>query len=242
MLSMLKIIRIWFWVIVGWSVVVLPAWAGNNSGQAFTNWPDTGQTKCYNDSVEIPCPAEGAAFHGQDAQYLGPARSYSKLDSTGNTLPDTATSYAMVKDNVTGLVWEQKTSKDGTANYSDPHDADNTYTWCDTNPDTNGGNQGTCGTNDTMDFLVALNGANFGGHNDWRLPTINELATLVDLGRSNPAIDPVFAATTQWDYVWSSTTYAKWTVIAWVFHFYISHNSNNYKSSSYYVRAVRGGQ
>ena len=32
--------------------------------------PDTGQTKCYNDSVEITCPEPGEDFYGQDAQYL----------------------------------------------------------------------------------------------------------------------------------------------------------------------------
>jgi hypothetical protein len=45
----------------------------------------------------------------------------------------------MVKDNVTGLIWEMKTSKDAVKNYTDPHDADNTYTWYDSNPATNGG-------------------------------------------------------------------------------------------------------
>ncbi len=30
--------------------------------------PDTGQTKCYNDTAEIPCSAPGEDFHGQDAR------------------------------------------------------------------------------------------------------------------------------------------------------------------------------
>ncbi len=30
--------------------------------------PDTGQTKCYNDTAEIPCPTFGDDFHWQDAQ------------------------------------------------------------------------------------------------------------------------------------------------------------------------------
>jgi hypothetical protein len=32
-----------------------------------------------------------------------------------------------------------------------------------------------------------------GGFTDWRLPTIQELLTLVDYGRSSPAIDPIFS-------------------------------------------------
>ena len=31
--------------------------------------PDTGQTKCYDNTQEIPCPQSGDPFYGQDAQY-----------------------------------------------------------------------------------------------------------------------------------------------------------------------------
>ena len=229
---MLKVIRVWLLTVMAISGAALPALAGNNSGQAFTSWPDTGQAKCYNDTTEIPCPAAGAAFYGQDAQYNGPAHSYTSLgDET------------MIQDNVTGLIWEMKTAKNGAANYADPHDADNTYTWCDTEPTTNGGNQGACGTNDTMDFLAALNaGAGFGSHTDWRLPTIKELVTLVDWGRVNPSIDPLFATTTQPLYYWSSTTFATYTAGAWLVNFGYGNDYADLKSSGYYVRAVRGGQ
>lgn len=209
---------------------VFPAWAGNNSGQDFSTWPDTGQTKCYNNTVEIPCPEEGQPFHGQDAQYAGPARSYTDLGS------------GMIRDNVTGLTWEQKTNRNGIANYLDPHDADNTYTWCDTDGNTNGGNQGSCSNSDTMDFLAALNSANYGGHSDWRLPTIKELATLIFWSSGNPAIDPVFAATTVSSGYWSSTTRAGGSDDAWLVGFRYGGASGGGKSSSYYVRAVRGGQ
>ena len=30
--------------------------------------PDTGQTKCYDDTEEITCPAPGEDFYSQDAQ------------------------------------------------------------------------------------------------------------------------------------------------------------------------------
>jgi len=206
------------------------ALAGNNSGQAFSTWPDTGQTKCYNNANEIPCPASGD-FKGQDAQYNGPNRSYTLLG--GGT---------MVQDNVTGLIWEMKGSKDNSKNYSNPHDADNTYTWCDPNPTTNGGNQGTCGADDTKDFIDQLNSSGFGGYTNWRLPTIKELATLADLGRTYLHIDPVFAATTQSSYYWSSTTNAGYPHSAWRVVFYYGGDYYDYKSNAYYVRAVRGGQ
>jgi len=57
---------------------------------------DTGQTTCYDATVAIPCPATGQSFSGQDAQFDGTQPSYSK-SSDGLT----------VKDNVTGLTWQQ---------------------------------------------------------------------------------------------------------------------------------------
>ena len=52
--------------------------------------PDTGQTKCYNATVEITCPSPGQPFYGQDANYSINPMSYTKLDGSGNALPDSA--------------------------------------------------------------------------------------------------------------------------------------------------------
>jgi len=57
--------------------------------------------------------------------------SFTKLDGLGNDPSNDAPAWAMVRDNVTGLIWEVKQSRDGVKNYADPHDADNTYTWYD---------------------------------------------------------------------------------------------------------------
>ena len=40
--------------------------------------PDTGQTKCYDNSQEITCPNPGEDYYGQDAQYITNPRSVSK--------------------------------------------------------------------------------------------------------------------------------------------------------------------
>ncbi len=176
-------------------------------------WPDTGQTKCYDNISEMPCPAPGEPFYGQDAQYQGPARSYTKLGHGGASLSDSATQengWLMTRDNVTGLVWEMKTD-DGTI-----HDKYNTFTWCDGNSATNGGNEGTCGSGtgnaatDTEAFIDALNDAQFGGFSDWRLPGIKELSSLINssIPYPGPTIDAVWFPRTVSSSYWSSATYA----------------------------------
>ena len=111
--------------------------------------PDTGQTKCYDaNGYEInPCPSPGQSFYGQDGNYTCNPHSYTMLAGG-----------IMVQDNVTGLIWENKTDD------SSIHDKDNTYNWYDAQ----------------SVFIATLNSQNFGGHNDWRLPTVKELSTIVD--------------------------------------------------------------
>jgi hypothetical protein len=132
--------------------------------------PDTGQTKCYNNSVEIACHSSGKPFYGQYANYNINPISYTKLDANGNALPVSASSWVMVKDNVTGLIWENKTT-DGSI-----HDKRNKYTWYDpADPVPGSPGNGT----DTKDFIDALNSARFGSYSDWRMPTIKEISTIV---------------------------------------------------------------
>ena len=77
-----------------------------------------------------------------------------------------------------------KTDDDGKTDYSNPHDADNIYTWYDSNPATNGGFAGYAGDGkNTENFIKALNDAKYGGFSDWRMPTIKELAYIVDYSR-----------------------------------------------------------
>jgi len=157
------------------SLVSAPAFAGT--------LPDTGQTACYDNEAEIACPQPGEPFYGQDAQYEAAAMSYTKLGHGGVELPDNATEWIMVRDNVTGLEWENKTDN-GTI-----HDKDNLYGWY----------------NAEDIFFDQINIDNFGGHSDWRVPELKELAMLVDssIPCPGPTIDTAYFMPSQAAHYWS---------------------------------------
>lgn len=141
-----------------------------------------------------------------------------------------------VTDTSTGLMWEKKTD-DGTI-----HDKDNGYSWSTGepyNPD------GTA----FFTFLATLNGpAPFAGHDDWRLPTITELLTIVDLtkgycgGGTGACIDEAVFGPTQADYYWSASTASGAPLYAWCLRFFSGAAGVEGKPTLVdYVRAVRGG-
>ena len=156
-----------------------------------------------------------------------------------------------VCDHQTGLMWEIKDASDGTADYDNPDDVDNNYTWTSaadgdyTNPD------GTAFT----DFLARLNGAiadgavrgQLGGHNDWRLPTGLELLTILNIlycSNFPVCIDPIFGPTSIATDYWSSTSYASNPNVAWG-AFFSDGDGGMFsvdKTSAVRVRAVRGGR
>lgn len=71
----------------------------------------------------------------------------------------------------------------------------------------------------------------------WRMPTREELLTIVDLKRYGPAADSIFSAKSSW--YWSSTPYAYGSVYAWVVYFDDGGVSWGVVSSGGCVRAVR---
>ena len=77
------------------------------------------------------------------------------------------------------------------------------------------------------------------GPNNWRLPTIQELQTIVDESRVNPAIDTTAFPSTPAQYFWSSSPYAGDSSDAWVVDFHLGYVYHDDVGYTYRVRCVR---
>ena len=86
--------------------------------------------------------------------------------------------------------------------------------------------------------LTTCEGLTYAGYSDWRLPNVNELASLVNYQRYNPASD--FPGTPSSTF-WSSSTCVGNAVSAWYMHFGNGYVYGHYKTYRSNARCVRGG-
>ena len=214
---------------LGLSATAVEAWDNNNtppqpSSCGNSTFPASGQTT----------PAMGTMTHTgatvRDDGFVKAGGPLSYQDNGDGTITDLNT----------GLMWEKK-SADGSL-----HDVFKSFVWSSPVTDT------------VWDWIDAINtevgnGIGFAGFNDWRLPNVRELLSIIDYGRLNPAVDPAFnnnvstgctvltCSATLGAAYWSSTTVATVDVDAWTVEFAAGHVAALLKSDSHFVRAVRGG-
>ncbi len=101
------------------------------------------------------------------------------------------------------------------------------------------------GTNASMTWSNALATANVAAHagfNDWRLPTRNELRSLVETSCYSPSINSNSFPATDISNYWTSTTRATDTPYALLVHFSDGQLTAAGKTYGFGVRLVRGGR
>lgn len=215
------------------------------------NYSEGNNTTCIGETV-----GEQDCSHGRDATHNNDddgraGFSFTKIDSNGDALSVDATAWSCVQDNTTGLIWEVKTNK--STLQRDFRDMDYRYTWYNSTGINDGGaagtpNGGSCHDAincDTEKYVMAVNAAGLCGGTDWRIPTVSELAGLLDLNiltLFEPLIDTVYFPNTDASSYWTSTPVAADSNRAWVIGFTNSYAYDNDKprDNSYRVRLVRG--
>ena len=224
---------------------------------------DTGFIRCGNaDDNDLPCPQEG--FARQDAEFGRDVTrnddsdghagfSFTKICNSGEaagegncpaqpSLGSGANNWGCTRDNVTRLMWEVKTDDDGL------RDKDHTYSWYNSDSNTNGGdagtaNGGTCPDNgncDTEKYVARVNAVGLCGFNEgWRLPKWEELRSIVNYGATVPAIDSVYFSNTVVSYYWTASPNASDNNDVWVIYSPFGYVSSYDKSNDGSLRLVR---
>ena len=93
----------------------------------------------------------------------------------------------------------------------------------------------------TYDWTNALQTAKNMG-NEWRVPNIKELDSLVEEACYNAAINETFFPNTVSSYYWSSSPVANGSNYAWLVYFGYGDDHRNGKDDVNYVRLVRSSQ
>ncbi|WP_319526507.1 DUF1566 domain-containing protein [uncultured Desulfosarcina sp.] len=150
--------------------------------------------------------------------YWLPVQSFTKLDTSGQSLNKDAQTWSMVRDNTTGLIWEVKTEEKGIHYFKQKYDWQTAQT----------------------DFIGRLNQEKFGGYTDWRLPTAKELASIVDRTQFLPAIDTNYFPLTNTQNYWCAQTFAGDAAKVWTVHFCRGYVAPWDKTTPWFARAVHG--
>ncbi len=175
--------------------------------------------------------------------------SFTKLDASGVPLIDQSVNYditpwACVQDNVTGLVWEVKTK--GLDTITNFHRFILTYKWGGDTAIGKGHPNSQGPYYDVGGWNALVQGSNteiLCGFNNWRVPSVAELSSIVNKGTSDPAIDTNYFPQTQSNWYWSSSPVANNSGNAWAVDFINGGDSDTVsRFNDFHVRLVRSGQ
>jgi hypothetical protein len=151
---------------------------------------------------------------------------------------DATNEWGCTRDEVTELLWENKTKTGHRAGshrytfYTPEYDPDGQYG----------------GDNDMTGYLRSVNEAGLCGAHDWRLPKPTELMGIVDMSLVTlPPIDERFFPNTAASFHWGDGQVLGWQLekqLAWGSHFFFELGDINpqFRSGSAAVRLVRGGE
>ncbi|TAN85493.1 MAG: DUF1566 domain-containing protein [Gallionella sp.] len=149
--------------------------------------------------------------------------------------------WACVQDNQSGLVWEVKKSGSGL------QDINNTYSWYDTDQNSNGGfagkaNGGVCTGSDcdTEAYAKAINAIKVCGFTDWHLPSRYELNTIVDTSIffPGPTLPKAYFPELLAGKYWTDTTFKTRRAGAWAWRFDYGNDYVVEKSEALNIRLV----
>ena len=222
---------------------------------------DTGVALCGSGVANnLNCPILG--YVNQDAQYGLDAQSpssvdgdagfnFTKLDSSGAALASSANSWACVKDNITGLIWESKTL----------NNKDDLFQWYSSDSTNNAGSSGhnasgesICVGFDASDptsycnteaYVDRVNAGSYCGITNWRMPNKQELNSIVNYNSVEPAIDFAYFENTSTAVYWSGTpSFSSSTAsdFAWAISFQYGGTAKQNKDTKLRVRLVSDGQ
>ena len=186
---------------------------------------DTGITEIFSDPLrqDGSTGRDSLAAAGKLTKTGGGSKGFdfTKIANDGSVLPDSAAlgtgakDWACTRDNVTGLMWEVKTTEG-------LRSQNHTYTWnleC-RGTSSRGGTCFTSGRCETEKYAQDVNATGLCGASNWRMPHIKELEGIVHYGRSDPAIDSMyFPNTLSNSSFWSGTPNATSTSNAWAVGF-----------------------
>ncbi len=173
-----------------------------------------------------------------------PLASQEEYNSAPGAKAHSTSPWACVKDTRTDLIWEVKT------NDQLLRDKHWTYTWyqptlVDKADYAGRAHGGTCFEGngcDTQAYVAAVNAEKLCGYDDWRLPRIFELHTLLNATENCPGtcIDQRYFPNAAKGGYWSASPFEEFICYAWGVDFELGDASGAHKNTPLFIRLVRG--